>query len=99
MTIKSEEIYQLIKLEDNDVVVALDKYNNIELETALSKLSEPIKLSFTQRMMARAFSIDVSMEISRFVRLIRETLMKKEAAQEVARVEQIEAGFLPQNLK
>jgi len=97
--IKPDEIYGLIKLEDPGVMAALANYSSVELQAALTKLSEPIKLSFTQRMMARAFSIDVNSEIGRFTRLIRETLTKKELAQEVAEVDRIEAGFLPQNLK
>lgn len=98
-TIRPDEIYSLIKLEDTGVMAALDNYSNVELQAALIKLSEPIKLSFTQRMMARAFTIDVNAEIGRFTRLLREMLTKKELAQEVAEVERIEAGFLPQNLK
>ena len=77
----SDSIYQLIKLEDASMALALDKYTPLELETALVNLSEPIKLSFTQRMMARAFGIDVSAEVTRFTRLLREILMKKEAQQ------------------
>lgn len=100
MTAKQlEDIYNLIKLEDDGVAAALDRYSPVELQTALTKLGEPFKLSFTQRMMARAFSIDVPTEVNRFTRLIREVLTKKEAQQEPPAEVHIEAGFLPENLK
>lgn len=95
-----DEIYNLIKLEDEAATAAaLDRYTTLQLEIALVTLSEPVKLSFSQRMMARAFSIDVPAEINRFTKLVRETLTNKEIDQELALVAHIEAGFLPQNLK
>lgn len=95
-----DEIYTLIRLEDAAATAAaLDRCTAMQLETALVTLSEPMKLSFAQRMMVRAFCIDVPAEIDRFTKLIRETLTKKETEQELALVAHIEAGFLPQNLK
>lgn len=91
-----DDIYSLTQIEDDAATsAALERYSAIQLEMALSTLSEPIKLSFAQRMMARAFGIDVPVAIDRFTRLIRDTLTKKEAAQELALMAHIEAGFLP----
>lgn len=95
-----DEIYSLVKLEDEAATAAaLDRCTALQLELALVTLSEPVKLSFSQRMMARAFGIDVPAEINRFTKIIRETLTKKETEQELALMAHIEAGFLPQNLK
>ena len=91
-----DDIYSLIEIEDDAAAsAALERYSAMQLETALVMLSEPIKLSFAQRMMARAFGIDVPVSIDRFTRLIRDTLTKKEAEQELALITHIEAGFLP----
>lgn len=98
-TVTPEEIYQLIKLEDDGVRAGLERFTSIELQSALNKLSEPVKLSFLQRMMVRAFSLDVPAEIDRFTRLIRETLTKKEAQQDLAQKDHLELGFLPSSLK
>lgn len=100
MTAMVDEIYNLIRLDSDGARAALDRYNVPALQQTLQKLSEPIKLSFMQRIMAKTFSIDVNGEISRFTRLVKETLAsKKECTEVLTGDESLEIGFYQQNLK
>ena len=78
-----EDIYNLIRIDNDGAKAILERYNVPVLESALDRLSEPIRLSFAQRMMAKAFNLDIPGEINRFTRLLQETIVKKGGVDEL----------------
>jgi len=72
-----QEVIGLLKADDDTIRVKMDEYQLEELQALVEKLAEPVKLSFTQRAMARAFMIDVPTEQNRLTRLAKEAIELK----------------------
>lgn len=68
------ELLEIVKQDDETALASLAKYPVDDLKTALTRLSEPIKLSFTQKMIARTFGIDVTAEQTRFLELLNKAI-------------------------
>jgi hypothetical protein len=77
MPITDQDILSLVRENDDVISQKLSELTTEDLTKLKETLAKPIRLSYSQRMLARAFGIGIDAEQKRFSRLTEQILSSR----------------------